>query len=196
MYKISSWIKKHKIWSIVLAFLFIGLLGSAGTNNKTTPSKTSHVTASSGSPKYVAVLYNISNASSDDTPNTLPAAGWDANDGWDTQAQAKIDNSSTSDSTIQPAVIRVSSHEIDVNVNVHNVGTISGNPVCTAKAEANYPNSINSQQLSNEYYGISSATIYGLSNSPIDPGQYGNGVIHITITNQGAQYINKITLSC
>jgi len=159
----------------------------------TTTKSTSTSTAKKA--QYIAYLYNIDN-NNVNTPMTRPDAGWDANDGWDTEAQANIDNASTDPSTIYPAVIQVNSHEIDVYINVKNNGKSAGTPRCTATASADYSAAPNSQQIQDEYYGYNSAEVYGLYDSPIDAGGYGNAIIHITITNQGAQYINKISISC
>lgn len=210
MSNLINWVKAHKIISIViiLAAIVIGVM--SGGDNKSPATVTSSNTktaapagkasATKGQAKFAAVLLNTAN--NDNTSMTLPAAGWDANDGWDTATgyQTQLNevqngqngNAADGSTVILPAVIALDAKTLQVDVNVHNTGTASGTATCTIKASS----VTGSNPDAGKYYGVSSKTITALNGGDIQPDSYGNVQDKLTISNQGARYIKQITVQC
>jgi hypothetical protein len=63
--------------------------------------------------------------------------------------------------------------------------------MCTIKA-SNNPSNFEAGQ----YFGVNAKTITALNGSDIQPGNYGNVVDDLTISNQGAAYIKAVAISC
>ena len=121
---------------------------------------------------------------------TRPAAGWDANDGWDTEAQANIDDSSTT--AVTPAVVELNTHQLELSINVKNIGNVAGTPDCKVQASSGS----GSEFDNGTYYGINYATVTGLNGAAIQPGGYGETTDDLTITGQGAFHTQQIKISC
>lgn len=160
---------------------------SSSTNQPASASKPASTGPSSGKASFEAVLWNPAN--DNNTSMTLPAAGWDANDGWDTAAQANSDSSSAT--AIQPAVIAKDAKTLELYINVKNTGKAAGTATCKVEAS-----SVIGNPTSGQYFGANTKTFTALDGGNIKPGNYGESTDDLTITNQGARYIKQVTIQC
>ena len=211
MQKIITWVKAHKIVSVIIGLFILGVIGQAagGGSTKTTSTSTKAATVTKSSTStstvakkasYEAVLLNPAN--DNNTPLTLPASGWDANNGWDTYSgwQAQLQqaqngqngNAADGSTIILPAVIIKDPKTLELYVNVKNTGNAAGTPVCKIEASS----VAGGDPTSGQYFGVNSKTITALNGGDIKPGDYGNVVDDLTITNQGARFIKQVYLTC
>jgi hypothetical protein len=72
--------------------------------------------------------------------------------------------------------------DLAVTIRVRNTGHQAGAPTCQVQA----------QDASYAYYGVDEATL----SNPIRAGAFAVYVDNVTITNQGAQYVTQVTVSC
>jgi archaellum component FlaG (FlaF/FlaG flagellin family) len=192
---ILDWCKKHKkaTAAIVLVCVIIVIAGSSSgskspsTNKSTTTTKSAAVQPAKKA-AYDPELYNI--ADDNNIPMIRPAAGWDNNDGWDTAAQASIDDADAN--AVTPAVVELNSHQLELNINVKNTGNAAGTPDCKVQASSGS----GSEFATGTYYGVNYAKVTGLNGVPIQPGDFGNATDDLTITGQGALHIQQIKISC
>jgi len=185
MKKLINWAKEHKIASIIIVIilLIISVVSGSSNSKNSSNTKTSSV-ASSQKASYQAWLW----AGENNISMTLPTAGWDQEDGWDTAAGAAADQASTSTSAVSPAVIIESPSQLKLLINIKNTGNVSGTPSCTSKASS----STGADFASGADYGVDEAT----PTSSIAPGSYANITDTLTITHQGAANIKEIRISC
>ncbi|HUA13454.1 MAG TPA: hypothetical protein VL989_03065 [Candidatus Sulfotelmatobacter sp.] len=201
--RILDWSKRHKVWTAVIIIFALGIIGTASSGNSTKPvptnssnsskSTATKTTASSQAKKASFQGYLWATGDSNNIPMTLAAAGgWDNNDGWDSSnAQATVDDESPNG--VDPAVIQLNSHELEIYVNVKNTGNAPGTPECQVQASSESGSNFSA----GADYGVNEVYPKTLNGSTtIQPGNYGNAVDDLTITNNGAANIVQIKINC
>jgi hypothetical protein len=190
-------IKRRKINKYIISgfviFVIIVVAASSGNKQSSTSStnKAAGTSVSSKKAAYQAALYNI--ADDNNISMTYPAGGWDNNDGWDTAAQASVDDANAS--AVTPAVVELNSHQLQLNINVKNTGNAAGTPNCKVEATSATASDESNGKVG-LYYGVNYVTVKALDGGPIKPGDYGNATDTLTITGQGALYVRQIKINC